>query len=77
MQAYCEIAVLGGQIVEATQDKDEEKARALMQRIDALERILGPEYPTLLNRLYEADPDSKDVQDIMSMFEMLDQSCPN
>jgi hypothetical protein len=78
IQAYCEIADLGGQLVEAAQEKDEKKTDALMQRIDELEKILGPEYPALFNHLYEADQNSKDVQDILSMFAgLLDQSCPD
>jgi hypothetical protein len=32
---------------------------------------------SLFNALYDADPNSKDVQDILSMFAMLDQSCPD
>ena len=78
IQAYCEIADLGGQLVEAAQEKDEKKTDALMQRIDELEKILGPEYPALFNHLYEADQNSKDVQDVLSMFAgLLDQSCPD
>ena len=68
IRAYCEIADLGEQLVEATQEKDEKKTDALMQRIDELEKILGPEYPALFNHLYEADQNSEDVQDILSMF---------
>ncbi len=75
--AYCEVTDLGGQAVEAAQEKDEKKADALMQRVDELEKILGPEYPALFNALYDADPNSEDVQDILSMFAMLDQSCPD
>jgi hypothetical protein len=77
IEAYCELTGLGGQVVEAAQEKDEKKADALMQRIEELEKILGPEYPALFNALYDADPNSKDVQDILSMFAMLDQSCPD
>jgi hypothetical protein len=77
IEAYCEVTNLGGQAVEAAQEKNEKKADALMQRIDDLEKILGPEYPALFNALYDADPNSKDVQDILSMFAMLDQSCPD
>jgi hypothetical protein len=78
IQAYCEIADLGEQLVEATQEKDEKKSHALMQRIDELEKILGPDYPALFNHLYEADQNSEDVQDILSMFAgLLDQSCPD
>jgi hypothetical protein len=74
-QAYCQIANLGGQIDQAAQEKDEKKAEALTQRINELEKQLGPEYLALFDALNEADPNSKDVQDILSMFERLDESC--
>ena len=77
IEAHCEVTNLGGRAVEAAQENNEKKADALMQRIDDLEKILGPEYPALFNALYDADPNSKDVQDILSMFAMLDQSCPD
>jgi hypothetical protein len=37
---------------------------------------LGPEYLALFDALNDADQDSKDFQDILSMFDSLDQSCP-
>jgi DNA repair ATPase RecN len=74
-QAYCQINSLGGQMVEAAQEKDSKKAEALFKRVDDLEKQLGPQYRTLFNALYDADPNSKDVQDILSMFDSLDQSC--
>jgi hypothetical protein len=77
MQAYCEVTDLGEQLIEAAEDKDDKKAGALMERIDELEKILGPEYPALFNALYDADPNSQDIQDILSMFDRLDESCPH
>jgi hypothetical protein len=74
-QAYCQINNLGGQMVEAAQDKDSKKAEALFQRVDDLETQLGPQYRALFDALYDADPNAKDVQDILSMFESLDESC--
>jgi hypothetical protein len=62
-------------MVEAAQEKDSKKAEALFQRIDDLEKQLGPEYHALFDALYDADPYSKDVQDILSMFDSLDGSC--
>jgi hypothetical protein len=59
VRAYCEITDLGRQIVEAAQEKNEKKADALMERMDQLEKILGPEYPALFDALYEADSNSK------------------
>jgi hypothetical protein len=74
-QAYCQIESLGGQMVEAAQEKDSKKAEALFQRVDDLEKQLGPQYRALFDALYDADPNSKDVQDILSMFDSLDKSC--
>jgi len=74
-QAYCQINSLGAQMVEAAQEKDSKKAEALFQRVDDLERQLGPQYHALFDALYDADPNSKDVQDILSMFNKLDESC--
>ena len=43
IQANCEIADLGPQMVEAALEKDEKKADALTQRGVELEKVLGPE----------------------------------
>jgi hypothetical protein len=76
-QAYCQINSLGAQMVEAAQEKDSEKAEGLFQKVDDLEKQLGPQYRALFDGLYDADPNSKDVQDILSMFNKLDESCPH
>jgi hypothetical protein len=75
-QAYCQINSLGGEVDMAVQAKDEQKADALTKKINELEKQLGPEYLALFDALNDADQDSKDFQDILSMFDSLDQSCP-
>jgi uncharacterized membrane protein YkoI len=75
-QAYCQINSLGGEIDMAVQAKDAQKADALTKKINGLEKQLGPEYLALFDALNDADQDSKDFQDILSMFDSLDQSCP-
>jgi hypothetical protein len=75
-QAYCQINSLGAQMAEAAQEKHSKKAEALFQRVDDLEKQLGPQYHALFDALYDADPSSKEVQDILSMFNKLDESCP-
>jgi hypothetical protein len=75
-QAYCQINSLGGEIDMAVQAKDEQKADALTKKINGLAKQLGPEYLALFDALNDADQDSKDFQDILSMFDSLDQSCP-
>ena len=75
-QAYCQINSLGGEVDMAAQAKDEQKADVLTKKINELEKQLGPEYLALFDALNDADQDSKDFQDILSMFDSLDQSCP-
>jgi hypothetical protein len=74
-QAYCELDSFGGQIDQAAQQKDTKKVETLSQRADVLEKKLGSEYRTLFDALNDADPDSKDVRDILSMFDELDSIC--
>jgi len=74
-QTYCQLGSLSEQIDQATQQKDTKKIEALSQRADELEKQLGPEYRTLFDTLNDADPDSKDVQDVLSMFDELDSIC--
>jgi hypothetical protein len=75
--AYCQINSLGGEIDMAAQAKDEQKADALTKKINDLEKQLGPEYLALFDTLNSADSNSKDFQDIMSLFDNLDKSCPH
>src|SRR6516162_4320110 len=73
-QAYCQINSLGGEIDQAAQARDEQKVDVLTKRINDLEKQLGPEY---LDALDNADQNSKDFQDILSMFDKLGESCPH
>jgi hypothetical protein len=68
---------LGGEIEQAAQQKDEQKADALARKINDLEKQLGPEYLALFDTLNNADQNSKDFQDILTMFDTVDGSCPH
>jgi hypothetical protein len=74
---YCQINSLGGEVDQAAQQRDEQKADALTKKMNDLEKQLGPEYIALFDALNNADPNSKDFQDILSMFDKLDESCPH
>jgi hypothetical protein len=76
-QAYCEINSLGGEIDLAAQARNEQKADELTKKINDLEKELGPEYIAVFDALNNADQNSKDFQDILSMFDTLDESCPH
>jgi predicted transcriptional regulator len=72
-QIFCQIANLGEQI---DQEKDRRKAEALLQKMNELEKQLGPEYLALSEATNDVDPNSKEAQRIESIFDRLDQSCP-
>jgi hypothetical protein len=72
---YCEIAGLGEQIDEANQEQDTDKAAELSQKINGLQKNLGPEFVALTDGLKSVDPNSKDGQDIDSILERLDDLC--
>ena len=74
-QAYCQINSLGGEVDLAAQARDVQKADALTKKINDLEKQLGSEYLVLFDALNNADQNSKDFQDILSMFDTLDESC--
>jgi predicted transcriptional regulator len=75
MQTYCQIAELSEQLDEVDQEKDSKTANALLQKIDELQKKLGPEVVALLDGLKDVDPNSPDGQEIASIIESLDESC--
>ena len=70
-QTYCDMTKIGKQFAEA----DEKKADELNQKIDELEKKLGPEYVALMNGFQDIDSQSEIGQEIGSMFTALDNLC--
>jgi hypothetical protein len=70
------MAIIGKAINEAIQEKDAEKAVELDQRIGELEKQLGREYLAFVDDVRNIDLNSKDGQEILSIFDSLDKSCP-
>jgi hypothetical protein len=52
-QAFCDIHKLAEQVAEANEKKDGEKVNELLEKIETLEKTLGPEYLALLNGLQD------------------------
>ena len=77
-QTYCQILDLSDeldQVDQADQQKDREIAEWLSQKINELQKKLGPEYLALLKVTEHVDPNSKDGQEIASNLVKLDNSC--
>jgi hypothetical protein len=77
IRTYCEIADLSVQLAEASRKQDTKKVETLAQNIDELESKLGPEYPALLDGLWNIDPTSCDAKEIGSILNKLDDFCAN
>jgi hypothetical protein len=76
-QTYCQIANLGEQMDQAVKEKNKKKFEELAQRIKEGEKQLGPEYLALIDAVKDVDQNSKDAQEIVSIFDRLDESCPH
>ena len=76
-QRYCEIVdLLGRQLGRADEEKNKKKTKALAQRIDQLQKKLGPEFVVLENILADIDLKSPDGREIALIIQSLNQSCP-
>jgi hypothetical protein len=51
------------------------QSEELAQRLNEMEKNLGPEYLALVDDLRNVDLTSKDGQEIVSIFDGLDESC--
>ena len=77
-QTYCQIAKISEQVDQAAREKDRKKAEELVQKINELEKQLGPEYLALVDALFNnnnMDLNSEDFEEIVSMFDRFDESC--
>jgi hypothetical protein len=74
-QTYCQILNLGDELDDVDEQKDRKKADDLSQKIDELEKTLGPEYLALAAVLENMDPNSREAREIVPIIESLDKSC--
>jgi hypothetical protein len=72
-RTYCEIVDLLGR---DDQEKDKKKTKSSLQRIDQLQKKIGPEFVVLENILNDIDLKSSDGQEIALIIQGLNQSCP-
>ena len=76
-QSYCQIVdLLGRQLGRADQEKNKKQTKALSQRVDQLQKKLGPEFVVLENILTDIDLKSPDGRKIALIIQSLNQSCP-
>ena len=75
-QTYCDMQKLASQIDQAYQKNDNKIVDELSEKLDTLEKNLGPEYVALIDGLQDIDPEKdKLAAEIMSIFGALDRQC--
>ena len=76
-QTYCQIYDLSEQLLQAVQEKDIKKAKALAEKIAELYKKMGPEFAALIDIERHVDLNSRDGQEIASIVASLGESCPH
>jgi hypothetical protein len=76
-QAYCQTLDLARQLERADQEKDRKKITVLSQKINQLQKLVGPEFLMLVNILKHLDLKSPDGREIALIIQSLNQSCPD
>jgi len=75
-QTYCDIQKLSEQVEQAYENNDSKMADELSEKIDTLEKTLGPEFVALIEGLQDIDPEKDKLgREIISLLEALDRLC--
>jgi hypothetical protein len=74
-KAYCELVKVGDQLDKADEKKDEKAIDALSDKMDALEKQLGPDYAALMTDVQKMKQDSKEAQEVGDMLGALEDKC--
>jgi len=69
-QTYC-------QVLDLSDAERPQESRGSVPEDKRIAKNLGPEYLALLAATLDVDPNSKDGQEIVSIFDKLDSSCGN
>jgi hypothetical protein len=75
--AQPDTANLARQLERADQEKDRKKITVLSQKINQLQKLVGPEFLMLVNILKHLDVNSPDGREIALIIQSLNQSCPD
>jgi hypothetical protein len=74
-QTYCDIQTLGEQMERAYEKRNLRLVDELLQRIETMEKTLGPEYAAFVDALEQLAEDDKLGAEIMSEFAALGRLC--
>ena len=74
-QTFCEMKKLGEQIEEASAKQDGKTVNELSQKIETMEKILGPEYLALIDGFEDIAKDDQLGEEFESAIAAIDRLC--
>ena len=74
-QTFCSIHKLAEQVAEANEKKDSEKVNQLFDKIETLEKSLGPEYVALITGIQDIAENDELRAEFLSAFGALARLC--
>ena len=74
-QTYCDIQKLGEQMAQAHEKRNLKLVEELLQKIDTMEKTLGPEYVALIDGVQEIAEDDQLRAEFLSVFGALVRLC--
>ena len=74
-QTYCDIHKLAEQMAKAHEEKDSKTVIGLFQKIETLEKILGPEYVALIDGVQDIAENDQLRAEFLSAFGALARLC--
>jgi chromosome segregation ATPase len=75
-QTYCQLLDFARQLARADQENHRKEVKTLSEKINQLQKQLGPEFVGLMNGLGHIDRRSPDGREVALIIESLNQSCP-
>lgn len=75
LATYCKLAAIDDQMAKAGETNDSAKLDQLSKDAEQLQKTMGPEFLQLVAGLDEVDPQSKEGEDLLSLFDPLDKQC--
>jgi flagellar motility protein MotE (MotC chaperone) len=75
LESYCSLGKLHDEMQQAVENNDLHAIDALTERINTLERTLGPEYDRLIDGLDQIDLNTAEGQHLADVFKSLQDKC--
>jgi len=75
LESYCSLGKLHDEMQQAIENNDLDAIKALTERTNTLEQMLGPEYDMVIDGLDQVDLNTAEGQQLADVFKTLQAKC--